>query len=135
MLEIYYLIFYDFKSQRDKNLQRDKLEQTIEEHFIKNINRIAYLNISNERKVKLAETLKKYPRLQNIRQAYQSSKFLGAVLSIFKDFLEFLGVVSNIKTQKKKENWNVVKYYGFLYLKEKFLVGQMKLLFDSLQVF
>lgn len=135
MLEVYFLVFYDFKSERDRGLSRESLMGSLEEHFIKNVNRIAYLNLSNERKVKLAGTLEKFPRLRNIRQAYQNSKFLGAVLSIFKDFFEFLGIVDNLKTQKKRENWNIVKHYGFLYLRQKHLQGQIDLLFNALTVF
>ena len=135
MLQLYLLVFYDFKSEKDKEHSAESLLSSLEEHFIKNVNRIALLNLSNERKVKIAEYTEKFPRLQNIRQAYQNSKFLGAVLSIFKDFFEFLGIIDNIKSQKKKENWNIVKHFGFLHLKQKFLETQIQLAFDSLAIF
>ena len=135
MLEVYLLVFYDFKSERDKDLNKESLLNSLDDHFIKNINRIALLNLSNERKVRIAENLENYPRLQNIRQAYQNSKFLGAVLSIFKDFFEFLGIIDNIKTQKKKENWNISKHYGFLISKQNYLNLQIKLAFESLEAF
>jgi hypothetical protein len=135
MLKIYFLVFYDFKSERDEDLSQELLLSTLDDHFIRNMNRIAFLNVSNERKVKIANCLEEFPRLQNIRQAYQNSKFLGAVLSIFKDFFEFLGIIDNLKTQKKKENWNIVKHYGFLFLKQDYLNTQIKIAFDSLATF
>ena len=135
MLNVYFEVFYDVVDKKQKDVKKEEILNSLNDHFIKNINKIAYLNLSDERKMILRKIIENEPQLLEIRKAYQNSKFLGAVLSIFKDYFEFIGIIDNSNSQKKKENLNTKTYFGFLTKSKEYLELKIDTIIDALKVF
>ena len=135
MLEVYLLLFYDLSGCSNPTARRAELLSTLDDHFITNINKIALLNISAERKVLISDFVTKHPLLEDIRRAYQNSKFLGSILSIFKEFFEFVGILNNTKTQKKKQNYNLKSHFAFLFFRSALLHRKVNLVLHALSLF